>query len=488
MHLVTFVTCAGAALAFVRCAADTGLWCDELLFQRAIRAGAWDGLRLAGSSHPPLARWIVAALVPDGASDLVWRVPSIAFSVLAVFVWSRVLARWFDDRVTAALLLPAMALNPSWTNVAYQLSPYPLLVLLASLHAWSWCRVAEGRRHARTMLALSAALAAWTHFFGLGLVVADAFVVGGLVLARRMELARARAWLLPIGAAAVLALPVLPILAFYIEVDRPFALVEVRDRLDYALWAARNLFKASVTQRVDVAPFAWVALWLALGALAWRALRARADRERDGAVSALASSLPGVPAAQAFAFVSGRAVFERYALAGAWAHPAAIVLAISLAGPRAFGRALGRLAAAALLALALVRAVTSERVHALETHDWSPVVAHLRANARPGDVFGVPQIDLWTGDAAFDALWNARYGEKILPNALLEPQRRAQLLEHGLALDPLPANVERVWIFSHLFTEKDLRRTPLPRASHFELRELSTFGSAPPLALFERVR
>lgn len=523
VRVSTLATCVFVGVVFTRWAATTGLWCDELLILRAIRLGAWDGLCVAGSSHPPLVRWIAGACVPDGASDLGWRVPSLVFALATVVVWSRILARLFDDAPTVALLLPALALNAAWATSAYQLSPYPLLVLLASIHVWSWLLVLERPGRARWFaFALSAALAGWTHFFGLGLIAVDALLGAALWSTRRLAGRALRAWFASALAATLLVLPVLPILAFYARAEREFAIVEVRERFDYALWAARSLFKATTTYRVDFAPLAWLALYTALGVLGWVAWRS--SRAVDGARAAssgreteveavppsrtvclpelasstaaiassdrttralitLAACLPGMPAAQAFSLVCARAVFERYALAGAWANPIALVLALRFVA----GRGSARVLAAALLALGLARFATGTGVYATETHDWTPVVEHLAAHAKPGDAFFVQDFDVWTGSAAFDALWNERYGRGLLASVHGAPLRRAQLASEGLTLDSLPRSVRRAWVFSHLFTTDALEHMPRAHAEHWELRELTSFGRAPPLALFERV-
>lgn len=507
MRASTLATCLFIGVVLTRWAATTGLWCDELLLLRAIRLGAWDGLCVAGSSHPPLVRWIAGACVPNDASDLAWRIPSLVYALASILVWSRILARLFDDAWTVALLLPALALNAAWATSAYQLSPYPLLVLLASIHVWSWFLVLESPGRARWIVfALSAALAGWTHFFGLGLIVVDVLLGVALWSTRRLARRSLRAWFVSTLAATLLVLPVLPVLAFYSRLDREFAIVEVRERLGYALWAARSLFKATTTYRVDVAPFAWLALYaalLVLGWSAWRRSRALATMSDAGSNAdarsttsattrvdtttrawiALAACLPGMPAAQAYSLATSHAVFERYALAGAWAHPIALVLALSFVA----GRASARVFAAALLALGIVRFATGTGVYATETHDWTPVVEHIAQHAQPGDVFFVQDLDLWTGPAAFDALWNERYGRGLLPSVHGAPLRRAQLASEGLTLDSLPASVRRAWVFSHLFTLEELEHLPRAHAAHWELRELSSFGRAPPLARFERI-
>jgi hypothetical protein len=371
-----------------------------------------------------------------------------------------------------------------------------ILALLASLHVWSVCLVLdrpEGRSWA--LFVLSVALAAWTHFFGLSLIGVDVFVGVVLRATGRMERARARTWIFATLAALLLALPVFPIFEFYLRQERPYAIVEVHDRLAYALWAARSLFKATATYRVDVAPFAWLSLYVALGVLGWAAWRKPRARDASEATNptgladagtraliALAACLPGMPAAQLWSFVSGSAVFERYALTGGWAQPIALVLAWWFV----FGRTGARLFAATLLAFGLVRFAGFAGVYAAETHDWTPVVEHIEKRAGPGDAYFVQDFDQWTGPAAFDGLWNERYGRGLLGLVHGAPLRRAAIPREGLTLDSAPAEVRRLWVFSHLFASEWLEHMPREHAAGWRLRELTVIGRAPPLALFER--
>ena len=135
--LAVTVACALGALAMLgRWAFATGLWCDELLFLRAIEAGPVGGLMLAGSSHPPLVRWILTPFVSSATSDLGLRALSLAASVACVFVWSALLRRILVDRVLVCLVLPACVLNAAWAAVAFQLVPYACFSLFVALHAW----------------------------------------------------------------------------------------------------------------------------------------------------------------------------------------------------------------------------------------------------------------------------------------------------------------------------------------------------------------
>lgn len=488
---VTIATAACVACVLARWAWTTGLWCDELLFLRAIRLGPVAGLLESGSSHPPLVRWILAPLAGSDASDGAWRTLSIAASVACVFVWSAILRRTFADRAVATMLVPVCALNAAWAAVAYQLVPYACLAFFAALHAWSALRMLERPdRRSIAFFATTAALAAWTHFFGLALLAADVVLLAAWLVARAIGRAQVRAWLLGWGAAIVLAAAVVPLLAHYRATDAPYPIVDVSDFGQRFALSSRRVFEAVALFRAHAPTWTWTASYAALAALAFAAWRARRSDERARArvarawvVGAAASA--GLPALQLYSLVARAPFFERYASFVAWACPVALVLAASLL-PRRVGTWSARVAAAALLALGVARFADGTGTKRVDTLDWTPVVDVIAERRAPNDAFLAQDFDLWRGPSNFDRLWFERYGRELLPVVHGPWTRRREIYERGLDLDALAPSIERVWVFSSLFGPRWLARMPSARATGWRLGGLVVFEQEMTLALFVR--
>lgn len=493
----TLVTALASALLLGNWATGTGLWCDELLFLRAIELGPLDGLRASGSSHPPFLRWMLAA-ADRSWSDAALRAGSVVCAVGCVFLWSAILRRVLVDRWLVALALPSLAFGAAWTAVAYQLVPYAPLGLLGALHVWSWFLVLErpGWKSAVCFTG-SAVLASWTHFFGLLLPATD--LVAWIALAVTVGLDRnlARVWAWTTAAGVLLVAPLVPILLFYVDNDRPYPIREVTDVGASLLKDSRALFGPAVLHRTGWT-WAWVALHVALAAILWGAWRARGEargskggelasrRTARGIVIAVAS-LMGLPALQLYALALRAPLFERYVSWIAWTHVVALLFALTLL-PTGAGRWIARAAAAALLVLGGAQFAAGVGARRTITQDWTPVVAEIDAQRRPGDAFYVQDMDQWSSDANFDRLWFERYGRGCLPIVHGRWMRRAQVYRTGLALDGLDPAVERVWVFSSLFGTRWLARMPQQEARNWRLVGVRPFEHDHALALFARAR
>lgn len=494
-HRATTIACAlFVAVVLGRWAATSGLWCDELLFLRALEAGPWSGILLQGSSHPPLVRWLLAPFVDARSSDVALRAVSVASSVACVFVWSAFLRRVFDDRVLATLLLPVCCLNAAWAAVAYELVPYGFLTLCASLHAWSWFRVVERPSTSNAILFVASAVAAaWSHFFATALVVAT-LAIGHLVALEAEE--RVRIVLRRSAIAiALLTAAMTPAFVFYAHAEAPYPIVQVGDRWDHVMRASRQLFDAGVAFRLWTPRPTWIALHVAIGALfvyAWRersSIRTQGSRSnalKAGVIAATCAS--GLPALQLYALATDRPIFERYMASTGWATWPAIVLALGLVPgtKRALGGRLPRVAALAALLLGAALFATGRGACRIDVQDWTPVVRAIAERARPGDAFVAQDVDQWSGDAQFDRLWLERYAPNALPVAHPPWTSRTELFRRGLELDALDASVHRAFVFSHLFTRAQLEALPRERATEWELVEVVPFEGESAMAIFAR--
>ncbi|MEZ5331975.1 MAG: glycosyltransferase family 39 protein [Thermoanaerobaculia bacterium] len=215
--------------------------------------------------HPPgyfllLHVWMRVA----GASEAALRAPSVVFGVLtvpALFALGRSLYSRREALVAAALA------SVAWMPVYYsrEARPYALLILCAVLTTWLLVEAVrrletEGRLDPRFAAGylLAAAVAAYSHYFGLLLVGLQA-VVAGLRL-----LGRPRALLRLTGCYALLALAYVPWLphlledlrvrSFWIKTPSPRALVELY-RFELGRW---NLLALVVLALLATALVRWI--------------------------------------------------------------------------------------------------------------------------------------------------------------------------------------------------------------------------------------
>ena len=474
-------------------AAWTGLWCDELLFHHAAVSSLPTDVFVAGSSHPPLARWLFRPWLIEGAPDWLVRLPSVAAAVMTIVVWSRIAKRIVGDRASLCLLVAAMSLNTAWLGLGYQCVPYALLVLVVSLHtlSWFWLREHPGWWSGAVFVA-SGALAAWIHFYGINLLLADQLVWAALLLRRAVP---ARRWLWITLTTFLLTSPLLPLVAFYSTLDAPFITAPAAGYPEYFFNVSAQVFSRSTFYGLRVASpafLAWyaVACWLLL-AVAFRFGRSRNPEEASSHEAGVWSAaivaglfFCGFPAMQAHGWLSHKILWERYAVIGAWLHlPLLAVLLV-----RMRQTVILRATLAGLVGLGLVTLAMGSRANSLITRDYQPVVRYLEQHARPGDAFLAQDFDLWVGSGNFDTLWFERYVSNHVSNDMLVVsgpwQRRSDLAKRPLDLTLIRPDVERLWVFSLMFNEPMLRSM---EQSTWRLESVHQFGRNYPLALFVRV-
>ncbi|MBK7878593.1 MAG: hypothetical protein IPJ77_23290 [Planctomycetes bacterium] len=488
MWITTAIVSALVLALLTREAFRTGLWCDELLVLRAIDRGPFGGLELPGSSHPPLLRWLLAG-ASSRWSDGALRTVPVACAVGTVFAWSALLRRLFDDRWLVVLVLPSLVFGAAWFGVAFQLLPYALIALFAVLHAWSWFLLLERRNTLATAIFVGSTLfAAWTHFFGLSIVVADVLVWSALVALRGAprELLRCAARTTMLTWLGVL--PLVPILLFYARTDAAFPLDVPVDALARFALDSRALFDASTLHRLSAGSAGWILLYVVFAILAVHAWRRRAAG--DGSAVARVLVLLGacsaaLPALQVYSLVTGHTLYERYVSWSGWSHVVAIVFACTLL-PRGAGRWCARIVAVGSLAVGLAQFVRGRGAVNYSTQDWSPVIDELVQRRLTGDAFFVQDFDLWRDDANFDRLWFERYGRASLPIVHGAWLRRSEVYSRGLQLDGLDPAVRRVFVFSSLFDGPWLTRMPRSGANGWRLAGMRVFEHQLGLALFVR--
>lgn len=487
---VTIATVALAVTILCHRAWTTGLQCDELLFLRAVELGPVGGLMAAGSSHPPLLRWLLAPLGGQASPDWLVRLPSILTSATSIVVWGAILRRMIPDRPTAWLLLPAMALGGTFLAQGYQCTPYALLMLLASLHGlcWFWLLELRGRLPG-VLFVLSGVLAAWTHFYGIHLLVADQLIWGILV---HRGVVSGRAWFAATLTSVVLVLPLVPIAAFYLHNDQPYPILQISDYPTYFLAASAWIFFETTFFGIPImVPFyvLWYLAALVLFGKAWGGGGDSGEGERPqafrpGQTAALAAAavacgvfLAGFPATQLHSVISGKSMWARYTAAGIWIHwPMVVMLIYGAYGPKA-----ARTMAAGVLTAGVIAFVPLSPSH---TVDYRPVVACVRARGQSQDAFFAQDMDMWVGASNFDRLWFQRYLRMEMPIISGPMMRRRDLYAKGLPLEAVDGSVDRIWVYSHLFGKEWLRAMP---THGWKLQELHTFERNYPLALFVRL-
>jgi hypothetical protein len=491
--MVTGASVVLAAAILLYRATTTGMWCDELLFLHAIDLGPVAGLWAGESSHPPLLRWLLAPLAGFSAPDWLLRLPSILASAACVVVWSRILLRMFSCRAIVLMLVPVLALNHAFLLVGYQCVPYALLTLFASLHCLAWFRLLENPcRRTAWEFVVSGALSVWTHFYGFNLLVADQLIWALLLIGRR---APRREWFTTTLAVSVLSLPVVPLAVYHSQIVGTFMVQWISRYAECFFLASEWIFgHATFFGKIFLPPL-WVLWYLVAATLVFKAWRREHHPSGPGsssatgdtrvgplAVAAIACGLflAGFPAMQLHSLISGREMWERYTVIGAWLHlPMLTLLACWMGGPK-----VGRTLAGGWLCLALFALARVDPLEA-KTSDYGPVVARIRERSRPGDAFLAQDVDIWAGPGNFDRLWFNRYVRADMPVLTGPVMPRAEIYEAGLPLDTAGPSVDRIWVYSHLYQERWLRIMP---THGWRLEELHALDGKTPLALFVRER
>ena len=471
---------------------STGLCWDELLYLRAIELGPSDGLMCVGSSHPPLGRLLAGAVISADHPDWFLRLPSVVAALTTVVIWFHILLRVFDDRRTVFVLLPIMILGRNWLDFGFQLLPYSFVTLFASLHCLAWLRLLEKSTWDRiAFFTVSGVAPVWTHFYGLNLLVADQ-IVWGLLIYRDRSLWKL--WLKTTIPCAILTAPVIPVLLFYLDSENGHALMRIAHYPTY-LWRATNRYFGRMTFNVPI-NLPMILLWyVAVAAIVWRWVATTTpsvvlDHEEymssDSKANGISSSaivfvglfLSGLPATQLHSILSGEAMWERYAVFATWVHWPLMVLFVQ----RFLGRRWAGLVSEGAFAFCWIGFVVIVGLRQYWTYDHQPVIRCMAENAKPGDVFLAQDFDIFQGDSNYCRLWFQRYAPVDMEIVSAEPTIRFDLEENGLPIQRLDSSINRVWLFSDMYT---FTRAKIQQSDDWRIvAELSHAGT--PLALVER--
>jgi uncharacterized membrane protein len=182
----------------IRLAIPRGIWLDEAISIRQAHLSLPDLIQdLAHTDrHPPLHHvvlWVVQRMAGDG--DFAMRVPSIVAGVALVAVVYRLGAELFDRRtgLVAALLT---TLSPILVWYSQEARGYALEALFCALAVLGCVRaIQRGRPGDWALHAVASALALWTHWFAVFVVLAtEGLLLAELVRRRRLHV-RLREWL-----------------------------------------------------------------------------------------------------------------------------------------------------------------------------------------------------------------------------------------------------------------------------------------------------
>jgi Dolichyl-phosphate-mannose-protein mannosyltransferase len=494
--LVIATTMTAVAILLSKWATQTGLQCDELLFLRAIDLGPIEGLTAIGSSHPPLFRWIVGALFDSQSPDWALRLPSIMCALATIVVWYAILRKLFQDSVLVLITLPLVVCNSAWIDIAYQLTPYSCLTLLASLHAWMWLRLIDELNNARVSwmtflgFVVSGAATFWTHFYGLHLLIADQVIWIVLVIRTRSWW---KTWIGTSAWMAMLAAPILPIALHYRAVESGVTILHIEHYPTYFINRSMRLFSQG-TFNLDVGGELLI-LWYAIVAgyvYSWlrssiRPATGRKPREevnRQAYIVVLCGFfLASFIAMQAQSLLSQKGMWERYLVFGAWVHwPLLLVVLESRVWPFLPSFSIRRVASMGLV-MVVWSLVTVYGLYPKWTLDHRPILATLQSNARPGDAFFAQDKQIWIGPANYERLWLQRYSPVDLTVVTGPVVSFRKLQIDGLDWTAIPSSIHRVWVCSDQFSEKLLRQM---QTETWRMTRIYSETSYRPLALFER--
>ncbi len=482
----TVATAVVFGAVIVHRATSCGLLGDELMFVHAIDLGLRNSLMAAGSSHPPLLRLVVQVIAdPATSPDWLLRLPCLICAIGCVFVWQRVLLRIIKRRGVRCMLLLAMTFNPLWLSQAFQCLPYSPLVFCSSLHCLMWMRFIEasGSKRAAAII-LSGSVLPWIHFFGVNVLVAGQMIWLMLIWTRQATL---RQFVYVNLVVLILTLPVVPLAVFYIVHDKPYPLLEINDYWSYFLSASSWCFWHVTVPGLESEQPWFIIVYLAAITLVVRRLVLNRSNSVDHAADqisqnhqlvALCFLLAGFTATQAHSLLSQTAMWPRYMLAGSWIHLP--VVAMLLSTFRFERTSIALVTACATLVLSPWGFMATDTSTG---SDYSDVAAYIQSRKQNHDGFLVQSMDLWQGPNHFDQLWLERYADSIVPPVWGSHRSRSNLKVSGLSLPHLGPDVQRVWVYSHLFKEDWLRAQQI---DGWTLSEIANFGGPFPLALFRR--
>ncbi len=471
----------------LRWSLTTGLQCDELLLLRAIELGPLGGLLAEGSSHPPLFRWIVGALLSAQSPDWLLRTPSIIASVFTIVVWFFIFRRVVEDDWVIFFLIPLVACGSGWLEIGYQLTPYAFLTLICSLHGLFWLRLLDEQSLKNIVwFVITGVAPIWTHFYGANVIVADQIIWLFLIWKYR-ELWRI--WLGISIATVLLALPVVPIALFYVQLEKPFALVRIDNYPSYFVERSFQLFSKMTFNIGILGPL--IGVWyLVVGHtfLQWLRKDDASKIEASPAEQQLRQRnflilcgffLAGLPAAQAHSVLTEKAMWARYAVLATWVHwPLLVVVLQTLVSKKTT-----RVATAVFLGWCLFAFFSINQMRQAWTFDHSPAIKMLSEHGQAADAYFAQDMDFWVGDANFDRLWFQRYSPVKMPIVTNKAMGRFELASQGLSFSSVPSEIQRIWVCSDLYNAVSLRKM---QTSDWRIIKLDDSVPMRPVALFAR--
>ena len=196
------------------------LWYDEVISVRLAHMSLSQIIvNRAGNVHPPfyflvLRGWV--ALLGD--SEFVVRLLSVVFGCFAILMIYKVGRLLFDKEVgmLASLLLAVSAFHIQYSQEA---RAYSLLVLLTLSSFYFFLRLLKGRNHWISMgYVLSSALLAYTHYYGLFVLIAQNLYFATLLFLPRKDVELTlKKWLILQSLIVLLFAPWVPILIHQIS-------------------------------------------------------------------------------------------------------------------------------------------------------------------------------------------------------------------------------------------------------------------------------
>src|SRR5918995_1546093 len=200
----------------IRAAIPRGLWLDEAISLHQAHLGLPELIQNLSQTdrHPPLHHavlWVVTRVVGDG--DLEVRGPSIVGGVLLIAAVYWLAVEVFDRRtgLVAALLT---TLAPTLVWYSQEARGYALEALFCTLAVLGCVRVIKrGRGSDWALHTVAAALAIWTHWFAIFIVLATEAILLWELLRRRRARQPMRRFAVGWGIAVLLVCAIAPVIA-----------------------------------------------------------------------------------------------------------------------------------------------------------------------------------------------------------------------------------------------------------------------------------
>ena len=246
------------------CITTEGFWFDELIIWRQSQLTPSELIHemIYEDVHPPLYQLLVYGWTRLFGADELWlRLPSTIFGVAAIYFAFRLGRRLIDEKIA---LLAALFVATSNFAVYYsqEARSYSLLLMLSLSTVWLWFEAREeGRLSVWLAYGLSGLLLAYTHAFGILLLVYLVLVWLGLRWRGAQREWSFKRWLMVHVAMGLLYLPWLP------------AAAAQASRIQHGFWIPRPeplFFTHYFSSFVGHFVLAWVLVLLALVAVVLR--------------------------------------------------------------------------------------------------------------------------------------------------------------------------------------------------------------------------